>query len=427
MNAHIRRHACCIVAIAMTIALTGCGGSPSEPVIVTPSSTSTSETVTPPESNDLEERSRVEAIALDAVTLRLTPEWTDLADPLLLTGAADGSDRVFIVEQSGRIIVTRPGESRTSTFLDLRDAISTGGERGLLGMAVSPRYADNGTVYVNYTDTRGDTVVARYRVSSADPDSLDPDSGEVLLRVEQPFSNHNGGGIVFGPDDMLWIGMGDGGSAGDPAENGQNPDSLLGAMLRLDVGETADGNPEGAYAIPADNPFVGRVGYRPEIWGLGLRNPWRFSFDSATGDLWIGDVGQGEWEEIDFIAAADLKPGANFGWDVLEGTHPYPADIDPGDISRFTPPMVEYDHDAGRSVTGGVVYRGAAYPGLDGVYLYADFYGRIWGLRPDGDTPENVSLWTGDALIASFGVDDAGEVYVCDLGGTVYRVEFDVP
>jgi glucose/arabinose dehydrogenase len=330
------------------------------------------------------------------------------------------------VEQGGRILVTRPRQSDTTTFLDISDDISTGGERGLLGLAFPPDYAKNGTVYIDYTDTRGDTVIARYHVSSADPDRLDADSGEVLLQIEQPFANHNGGGIVFGPDGMLWIGMGDGGSGGDPHGNGQDPGSLLGKMLRIDVGETLGRTPEGDYTIPADNPFVGRSGYRPEIWAMGLRNPWRFSFDSATGDLWIGDVGQNIWEEIDFVPAADLSNGANLGWNLMEGTHPYPSDADLGDTSGLTGPVVEYDHDAGKSVTGGIVYRGSKHPELDGVYLYADFYGSLWGLRLNADETENAALWTGDALISSFGLDEAGEVYVCDLNGTVLQVEFDL-
>jgi hypothetical protein len=320
----------CSIAVCLMLAvlLPGCGGSKSEPVVVAPGAPFT------------------EPAPLGDVTVRLTPAWSGLSDPLLLTGAADGSNRVFIVEQGGRILVTRPRQSDTTTFLDISDDISTGGERGLLGLAFPPDYAKNGTVYIDYTDTRGDTVIARYHVSSADPDRLDADSGEVLLQIEQPFANHNGGGIVFGPDGMLW--------------------------------------------------------------------------------MWIGDVGQNIWEEIDFVPAADLSNGANFGWNLMEGTHPYPPDADLGDTSGLTGPVVEYDHDAGKSVTGGIVYRGSKHPELDGVYLSADFYGSLWGLRLNADETENAALWTGDALISSFGLDEAGEVYVCDLNGTVLQVEFDL-
>ncbi|MDP2401740.1 MAG: PQQ-dependent sugar dehydrogenase, partial [Actinomycetota bacterium] len=261
--------------------------------------------------------------------------------------------------------------------------------------------------------------------SSTDPDLAAPDSEQVLLRIEQPHANHNGGHLAFGPDGQLFIGMGDGGSGGDPLRAGQDPYALLGKMLRLDVGESGQPALGEPYGIPEDNPWANPDSEEdplPEIWALGLRNPWRFSFDRETGDMWIGDVGQNAWEEIDFEPAGS-PGGLNFGWNVLEGTHPYPPDSDPGDTSRFTMPVVEYDRAAGQSVTGGYVYRGEEHPGLTGIYLYADFVtGRVWGLAPDGAGWKNRLLLKTGLQVVSFGEDEAGELYVVDFGGSVLKV-----
>ncbi len=288
----------------------------------------------------------------------------------------------------------------------------------------------SGRFYINYTDTSGDTNVVRYTVS--DPRSNTPkvvSRGRVLL-VRQPYANHNGGCIVFGPDDNLYVGMGDGGSGGDPQNRAQNPGVLLGKILRLDVGETGGGQAvPSTYRIPADNPFVApaqsKAGYRPEIWALGVRNPWRFSFDRDGGDLWIGDVGQNDWEEIDYAPVG--TGGQNYGWNILEGTHPYPPGApEPSDTSSFVMPVAEYPHPTGESVTGGYVYRGLKNPALQGVYLYGDFVtGRIWGLRR-GAGAETRQLAKTQLSIASFGEDADGELYICDLRGTVYEISATV-
>lgn len=375
-------------------------------------------------------------IALESLALELRPVLSDLEQPLFVTGAGDGSGRLFVCEKGGRIKVASTA-GKTSVFLDLSGKVSTESERGLLGLAFSPEYARTHHFYVDYTDAAGATVISRFS-ASADPDRADPASEEVLLRIEQPYANHNGGCVQFGPDRVLWIGMGDGGSGGDPHGNGQNLDVLLGKMLRIDVGESgqpANGEP---YGIPADNPFANPVDEatagQPEIWASGLRNPWRFSFDAHTGDLWIGDVGQNAWEEIDLVPPGSggvPRGGLDFGWNVFEATHPYPADRPaPTDASRFTMPVIEYDHSAGESVTGGVVVRDPETPALDGVYLYGDYVsGRIWGAvrDPESTAVGNTGLANRELLktshqVVSFGTGDRGEVYLVDFAGSVMRV-----
>ena len=340
-----------------------------------------------------------------------------LDHPVQVTHAGDGSGRLFVMEQSGRIRVVSDGTLLATPFLDLTDRTSRSGERGLLGVAFHPAYATTGHLYVNYTrNSDGATVIARYAVSASNPDRADHDSAVEILVVPQPHANHNGGQLLFGPDGTLYVGMGDGGSGGDPQENAQDPTNLLGAMLRLDVDSGAP------YAIPPDNPYLGRAG-RDEIWAIGLRNPWRFSFDRANGDLYIGDVGQNAWEEISYQAAG-TPGGLNFGWDCKEGTHPYEFDAACSERD-LTDPIAQYSHDVGRSVTGGFVYRGRAYPDLQGRYFYADYVGgKIWSLyRIEGgwSTPE-LELDTA-FNISAFGEDEAGELYVCDwAGGTVRRL-----
>jgi glucose/arabinose dehydrogenase len=336
-------------------------------------------------------------------------------NPVQVTHAGDGSNRLFVVEQPGTIRIIQEGTVLPIPFLDLTALTVDVGERGLLGLVFHPDYATNGFLYVNYTQASGgDTVVARYTVSSSDPNSADPGSALTVLTVEQPFANHNGGQLAFGPDGYLYIGMGDGGSGGDPQGHGQDPTTLLGALLRIDV----DGDE--SYTIPPDNPYVDAPG-RDEIWAIGLRNPWRFSFDRSTGDLYIGDVGQNAWEEISFQAAG-TPGGLNFGWNCLEGTHPYawePA----CETVTLTGPIAEYDHSQGRSVTGGFVYRGTDYPALIGRYVYGDFVsGRIWSLDTGDLTSVTPVLELDTSLnISSFGEDERGELYVVDRsGGTIH-------
>lgn len=352
--------------------------------------------------------------------LRLEQVASGLSSPLYLT-APPSDPRLFIVEQPGRIRIVRDGQLLATPFLDIRSRIRSGGERGLLSVAFHPDYASNGFFYVNYTDLQGATRVERYQVGS-DPDAANPDSAKLILMVPQPFANHNGGLNKFGPDGMLWIGMGDGGGAGDPQRHGQNRQSLHGKMLRIDVN---GGDP---YAIPPDNPFINSTDTRPEIWALGLRNPWRFSFDRATGDLYVGDVGQNALEEIDVEPAGE--GGRNYGWPIMEGTRCF--DPPSGcDTSGLTLPVLDYGRDAGCSVTGGYVYRGSAIPGLVGRYLYGDYCSnRVWTFRwQDGVVSEHVEL-TDDLEsteriegLTSFGEDAAGEFYLVSQGGAVYRIE----
>lgn len=339
-----------------------------------------------------------------------------LDSPLLVTHAGDGSGRIFIVEQGGTIRVVQGGALLPTPFLDITNLVSCCGEQGLLGLAFPPDYSEKDYFYVNYTDNSGDTVVARYDVS-ANPNVADSDSEEVVLTVDQPYSNHNGGHLAFGPDGYLYIGLGDGGSGGDPDNNAQDPTTLLGKMLRIDV--EAGVVP---YAIPADNPFVGDPTTLDEIWALGLRNPWRYSFDRLTGDLYIGDVGQTELEEIDFQAASS-DGGENYGWRCYEGTEPY--NLAGCEVpSEYTFPVEEYSHNLGCAVTGGYVYRGEQYPRLDGVYFYGDYCsGRIWGLQESGTGWESLELLDTSLFISSFGEDEAGNLFLTDLvGGAVYEV-----
>lgn len=331
--------------------------------------------------------------------------------PVDIQSAGDG--RLFVVEQHGVIRMVEGSQVRPEPFLDITDRVGiSANEQGLLGLAFHPEYAANGRFFVNYTDSRGDTVIARYQVSQ-DPARADPGSEAVLLRIDQPFANHNGGGLAFGPDGTLYIGTGDGGSAGDPQGNGQRVDTLLGKILRIDV----DGGEP--YAIPADNPFAAGGG-RGEIWAYGLRNPWRFSFDRLTGDLYIGDVGQNTWEEIDF-QAADQRGGLNFGWNVREGLHEYGG----GEAVGLTDPIAEYSHNLGCSVTGGVVVRTPSLPEWQGVYLYADYCtGTIWGLiRDAAGAWQSAVLFESGMTISTFGQDPNGDVYVADHDGAIYRLE----
>lgn len=358
-------------------------------------------------------------VPLEDITLTFELVADGFEQPLFATGAGDGSGRLFVVEKTGHIWVVRNGDRLPEPFLDLSGTVSTKSEQGLLGVAFYPDYAESGLFCVDYTRADGATVVSRF---FANGDAADPASEDVILTVAQPYANHNGGMIAFGPGDYLYVGLGDGGSGGDPQQNGQNLSTLLGAILRIDVTRDNSEQRTANYGIPNDNPFVGTSGARGEIWVYGLRNPWRFSFDRETGDLWIGDVGQGSWEEIDLVPAGSAG-GDNFGWNVYEATHPF-ADDAAAKVADFVMPTIEYGRDAGSSVTGGYVYRGSASPGLAGAYIYGDFVsGRIWALRlSDDESTESALLAETDFAISSFAEDDEGELYVIDFGGAVYRL-----
>jgi glucose/arabinose dehydrogenase len=341
---------------------------------------------------------------------------TGLSSPVAITHAGDG--RLFITEQRGRVVILN-GTNRVSTpFLDVSSLVSCCGEQGLLSVAFHPHYSQNGFFFINYTDRSGDTVVARYRVSTVDPNQADPASALILMRIDQPFANHNGGQLGFGPDGYLYIGMGDGGSGGDPQNHGQTLTSRLGKMLRIDVD---GGSP---YAIPASNPFRNRNDAQPEIWSFGWRNPWRFSFDRENGDLWIADVGQGEWEEVNLQSASSIG-GENYGWRRMEGTHCFNPSANCQDRPMVLP-VIEYNHSGGAcSVTGGYRYHGTRYPRLFGMYIYGDYCnGVIFGATPNAS-----GGWQSQVLldtvfnISSFGEDVAGEVYVADhVGGRLFRI-----
>ena len=336
-----------------------------------------------------------------------------LAAPLAVTSAGDGSGRLFVVQQGGQIRIVRDSVLVASPFLDISSRITSGGERGLLGLVFHPGYPKDPRIFVNYTDANGDTQVSSFTVDPSLPDASNPLSEVKILHIAQPYANHNGGAVVFGPDGFLYISTGDGGGGGDPQGNGQSLGTLLGKILRIDVDRTTG---DLAYAIPPDNPFVGRAGASPEIYLYGLRNPWRISFDRATRDLWIGDVGQNAWEEVDVARAG--TSGENYGWNTMEGTHcfnPSSGCVTTG----LTMPVAEYSHASGCTVIGGNVYRGSAQPALGGGYLFGDYCsGTIWAIDPsrDGLRAPRIVL-KGTASLSSFGEDEAGELYATDIGG----------
>lgn len=340
------------------------------------------------------------------------------------TIAHAGDDRLFVTEKGGRIRIIMPqGQLVTDPYLDIRDRVrSSGGEQGLLGLAFHPDYLFNGHFFVNYTRSDGATVVSRFTRNMADPMTADPDSEEIILVIPQPFANHNGGDLHFGPDGFLYISSGDGGSGGDPQDNGQERTTLLGKILRINVSNDLP------YTIPVDNPFVGDPATLDEIWALGLRNPWRFSFDRMTGDMWIGDVGQGAWEEID-LEPAGSTGGLNYGWRCYEGNVPFNTN-GCGDPSEYTFPVHVYPNNrfgSGCSVTGGYVYRGTEFPAMYGDYLYTDFCsGKFWALTPDtGNTYVNREIgdFQGNEF-GAFGQDLDGELYVAALqSGIIYRIQ----
>ena len=345
------------------------------------------------------------------------PQLAPLSNMVHLTHAGDGSGRLYVVLQEGRIVRFDPTSTVTepTPFLDIRDRVSAGGEQGLLGLAFDPDYGSNGHFYVNYT-AKGQTVIARYTVGQADAGRVDPNNELVMMHVPQPYPNHNGGTLAFGPDGYLYIGLGDGGAGGDPLNSGQDLQSLLGAMLRIDVSEVSEEHP---YTVPADNPFV-HEDARPEIWAYGLRNPWRFSFDRETGDLWAGDVGQNHWEEVDLLEA-----GKNYGWNRMEGNHCFPSMVQDCSAEGLEVPVVEYSLSGSRcAVIGGVVYRGSSLPWLEGAYLYADYCsGEVWGLRYDGEqVTEHMLLNDSVRRISAFGQDEDGKVYLLSFDGLIYQL-----
>jgi glucose/arabinose dehydrogenase len=352
------------------------------------------------------------------------PVANDFDSPLAAISPPDGTGRIMVVEQQGLIFVVQPdGRTEPTPFLDISELLPASvflgsyTEQGLLGLSFPPDYAQSGRFYISYTNFEGDSVIARYHIS-ADPNEADSASAEILLKVDQPFSDHNGGNIVFGPDGMLWAGFGDGGNVNEPNTRSLDPMLLLGKMIRIDVSGDQ-------VAIPADNPFVNTSGIQPEIWASGLRNPWRFSFDRKTGDLYIGDVGQWTWEEVNFQPATSTG-GENYGWSAYEGTHIYLPDV-----TIETPvamPFYEYPHQEGCSVTGGYVYRGESLKELEGYYFFGDYCnGIIWVSyrNASGEWQTNPFMDT-DFVISSFGQSENGELYLVDYKGGIYKLSLKV-
>jgi len=388
-----------VALLALSTVLLECGGSSSSPAPAAPAPPA----APPPPSGPL--------------VLTLTPVLSGLNSPVDLQNAADGSGRLFVVEQQGQIRIVTNNSLVPTAFLDITNLVDFGGEKGLLGLAFHPAYSQNRRFFLNYdrvVSGHMQTVIAEFQTSASNPNQADPNSQRILFTVNQPFPNHKGGQLAFGPDGFLYIGLGDGGSAGDPLGNAQNRQVLLGKMLRIDVDHTSPGL---QYAIPSDNPFLNGVD-RGEVWAYGLRNPWRFSFDVPSGRLFVADVGQDKFEEIDI-----LQKGGNFGWNIMEGLHCFKPSSG-CNMTGLILPITEYDHSQGDAVIGGYVYRGPAIPRLSGTYLFSDFEsGTIWGL-----TENSTGQWTRSQLIAggrnisSFGRDEAGELYVLDYSGSLLRI-----
>ena len=341
----------------------------------------------------------------------------EFSRPLYVTQPPGERDLLFVVEQCGRIVVVRDGHRVAAPFLDIRDRVSCGGEQGLLSLAFAPDYASSGLLYVDYTNRAGDTRVVEYRRSARNPLAAAPHTAREVLRVDQPFPNHNGGLVVFGPDRLLYVGLGDGGSEGDPDRLGQDLSTLLGKILRIDP-RPAGGR---AYSVPRRNPFVDEPGARPEIYSYGLRNPWRFSFDRPTGMLAIADVGQNRYEEVDLVPRGGGR-GANFGWSAYEGLSRYNEDQT---APKAVPPVFVYTHDDGCSITGGYVVRDGKLSSLYGRYVYGDYCsGELasFTARPGGRADDNRPLGLTVPSLSSFGIDDAGHIYATSLDGPVYRL-----
>lgn len=350
-------------------------------------------------------------------------DHVEITRPIVVTHAGDGSDRLFIASQYGTIYsLDAPySENDPEEFLDIQERVTYNdrqNEEGFLGMAFHPKFKSNGLFYVYYTTTAEPhvSIVSQFSVKKDDPSQADPGSEIEVMRIPQPFWNHNGGTIKFGQDGCLYIALGDGGAGNDPMGNGQNLETWLGAILRIDVDKKADGK---GYSVPKDNPFVGRDDAQPEIWAYGLRNVWRMSFDRKTGVCWVGDVGQDVWEEVNIIVK-----GGNYGWNLREGRHQFKeSGVDASD--KYVEPIYEYDHEVGKSITGGVVYRGKKLPELEGVYLYGDYVsGKIWGLGYNFDKKQVSAHYTfeteGPIAVITFGDDEAGEVYLTDAAGRIF-------
>jgi len=392
-----------------------------EPVVATvqpqaPTATMTSPATEPPSPTDTpvppESKSWPEIVLVETIS--------GLKNPVDLADARDGSGRLYVVEQAGLVQLFSNGVKSESPFLDIRERVNCCGEKGLLGIAFPPDFASSRIFYVNYTTTlpgRLHTRVSRFRLRD-DAHLADPESEEIVLEFFQPWANHNGGQLVFGPDGYLWIGTGDGGSGGDPQDNGQKGETLLGKMLRIDVTTPT----EDRYLIPADNPFVGNDEFLDEIWAYGLRNPWRYSFDRETGDLYIADVGQNAWEEVSFQPAGS-RGGENYGWRFTEGLHCFNPAVGCSTVD-LTLPVAVYGRESGQSITGGFVYRGTEHPSLQGIYFFADYVsGRIWGLRQDDGHWEARMMLDTSHSVSSFGEDEAGNLYVFDhRNGAVLRI-----
>jgi glucose/arabinose dehydrogenase len=402
--------------LAATLTASACLGTVTPAPIATPAPPSTVAATPTTPSTPTPAPSPTQVASPGSVKLDLRKVAVGFDQPVFVTGSGDGSGRLFVVEQSGKIRIVRDGTVLPTPFLDISDRISCCGEQGLLGLAFQPGYGSTGQTFViDYTDTNGDTVIATGAPMGSNPDEADPGFVHTILKIDQPFPNHNGGMVAFGPDGYLYVGMGDGGSGGDPQGNGQRLDTLLAKILRLDV--TSDPG-SARYVVPPTNPFIGRSGAKPEIWAYGVRNPWRFSFDRTTGDLWIGDVGQDRYEEVDVARAADGGGrGVDYGWNRMEGAHCFNA-IFGCDQSGLTLPFAEYGHGAGDcAVIGGYVYRGSAIPGLVGTYLFGDeCSGTIRAVAATGPASQAaIVVLESRRAISSFGEDEAGELYLTDL------------
>jgi glucose/arabinose dehydrogenase len=363
------------------------------------------------------------AVVLAVPAIVLSKVATGLSNPVFVTASPDTTGRLFIVEKTGRIRILAKGALLATPFFDIHTLVSGGSEQGLLGLAFPPSFPTSHKFYVDYTNTAGNTVIAEYRTSSTNGNVANTATRRVIMTVTQPYPNHNGGMLAFSAAGYLFIGLGDGGSGGDPGNRAQSTATLLGKILRIDVtGTTATHN----YRVLSSNPFVGRPGL-DEIYQYGLRNPWRFSFDRATGDLWIGDVGQSAWEEVDHAVYTSTGPGRgiNWGWRVMEGSHCYNPASGCSTVGK-TLPLTEYSHATnGRcAITGGYVYRGKAIPALAGKYVFGDYCsGEIFSISSTAARPAPISVLRSTGFpISSFGEDRAGELYVCDLGGSVYKI-----
>jgi glucose/arabinose dehydrogenase len=408
----ILRGAATVLSALVLVMLVGCSPGQSAPPSTSRAAASTPVALESQEASDEPAASRG-PVDLENLRLALEPFVQVDGGPLAMAAADDGSGRLFIASQDGRIRVVEDGVVLPDPAVDLRPRVRSGGEQGLLGLALHPSFPTDPRVFVNYTDENGDTIVASLALDAADSSRFDPNSHERLLFIDQPFANHNGGAVLFGPDGYLYVFTGDGGGGGDPQGNGQRVDTLLGKVLR--VGAEGDVG----YVIPPDNPFVATAGM-DEIWHLGLRNPWRASFDRPTGDLWLGDVGQSAWEEIN--VARGGAGGLNFGWNEMEGAHCFhESDCDP---EGLTPPVTEYGRELGCTIIGGYVYRGTRFPELTGAYLFADFCdGRILAIDSAATElvpPVEVGIAPGS--IAAFGEDVDGELYTLSLDGNVSRL-----